>query len=70
MLRILLLIVLVWILYVVLKRFIAAVNNNKPQPPSAEKIVACSHCGLHIPENETHMINNQVYCKNPDCHPK
>lgn len=72
MIRTLLLIVLIWILYVVLKRFIASIaaNNTKARPASSEKIVACSHCGLHIPENETHTINNMVYCNNPDCQPK
>jgi hypothetical protein len=72
MLRILILIVLVWILVVVLKRFIASITANKTKttPSSAEKIVACNQCGLHIPENETQTIDGVVYCNNPDCHPK
>lgn len=72
MLRILILIVLVWILVVVLKRFIASITDNKTKTPpsSAEKIVACKQCGLHIPENETQTIDGVVYCNNPDCYPK
>jgi len=72
MLRILILIVLIWILAVVLKRFIASMTANKTKTPSSssEKIVACSQCGLHIPESETQTFDSVVYCNNPDCHPK
>lgn len=68
--RILLLIVLVWIVYVVLKRFIAnAKSNDRATKTTAhtEKFVACSQCGLHIPESESRMIDNLTYCNNPKC---
>jgi uncharacterized protein len=69
--RILLFIILFWILYVVIKRFVAFINANKTSTnkPSPEKIIACAQCGLHVPESETRIINNTVYCNNPDCHP-
>jgi uncharacterized protein len=73
MLRILLLLILIWILYAVLKRFIKFVayrNTTTDKPLSSEKIVACHHCGLHIPESETNTIDDAVYCNNPDCQPK
>lgn len=66
--RILLLLVLAWILYKVIKhiaqRFQAMDKSTKP---ASEKIVACSQCGLHVPESETKIVNNQVYCNNPNC---
>jgi uncharacterized protein len=73
MLRILLLIILIGVLYVVLKRFIkfvASRNASTDKLLSSEKIVACKHCGLHVPESETHHVDGAIYCNNPDCHPK
>lgn len=69
MARILLLIVLFWILYHVFKRIIASTKQasmqTKAQP--AEKIVMCSQCGLHIPESESVIKDDLIYCNNPDC---
>ncbi len=73
MLRILLLIIFFWILYLVLQRFMKFISTNDTtidKTLSSEKIVACNHCGLHIPESEAHTIGNAVYCNNPDCQPK
>jgi hypothetical protein len=69
MARILLLIVLVWILYRVFKRIATDANQNSKtaKTKSAEKIVQCSACGLHVPESESHTNNNLVYCNNPEC---
>ena len=68
--RILLLIILFWIVYIVVKRFIAKTKTNhapaKETPPT-EKIVACSQCGLHIPESESSVIDSIIYCNNPEC---
>lgn len=71
MARILLLIILIWIVYVVVKRFIAkASSNNTPTTKTShtEKIVACHQCGLHVPESESRMINGETYCNNPACY--
>jgi formylmethanofuran dehydrogenase subunit E len=68
--RILLLIILLWILYVVIKRFMAKTRSNKTSEKGGtrtEKIVACSQCGLHIPESESLVVNGMVYCNNPAC---
>jgi len=72
MARILLLIVLVWVLYLVFKRIAAGANQtSKPtQEKTAEKIVRCSTCGLHVPESESHVNNNLIYCNNPECGPQ
>ena len=68
--RILILLILCWVLYVVVKRFIASMKSSKTptkQTMHTEKIVACSQCGLHIPESESHMLNDTIYCNNPEC---
>ena len=78
MTRILLLILLVWILYAVIKRIIAKsefrnsasankTDKNGTDEKSAEKIVQCSRCGLHVPESDSHIKNNLITCNNPEC---
>lgn len=64
--RILLLIILFGLLYYVLKRLAANASQTPPAKP-AEKIVQCAQCGLHVPENESHLSNGQVICNNPQC---
>ncbi len=72
--RILLLIILLWILYIVFKRFVVVVKNHRTKTnqtsATPENIVACSQCGVHVPENEVQLINDTVYCNNPACKPK
>ena len=69
MARVLLFIVLVWILYVVIKRILAKNNteDNSHSEKPAESIVQCAKCGLHVPESESHISNNLVICNNPKC---
>ena len=31
------------------------------------KIVQCSRCGLHVPETESHLNNDQVICNSSKC---
>lgn len=68
--RILLLIILFWIVYIVVKRLVAKFQSNHApakEMPHAEKIVACSQCGLHIPESESQIVDSIIYCNNPEC---
>ena len=78
MARVLLLILLVWILYAVIKRIIAksefrnSASANKTDEAgtdekSAEQIVQCSQCGLHVPESDSHIKNGLITCNNPEC---
>lgn len=73
MARILLLLLLIWILYTVVKRFIASgTPNTTPKKSTAEteKIVACHQCGLHVPESESHLVGDLTVCNNPKCNGK
>jgi hypothetical protein len=68
--RILLLIVLLWIVYVLIKFFIKKAQSNNGQSKAdnqTEKVLACTKCGLHVPESETHISDGKVYCNNPNC---
>jgi len=73
MARVLLLILLVWILYVVVKRiYLGSTENHankkdKPAEKPSERIVQCWKCGLHVPESESHLTNNVVICNNSEC---
>jgi hypothetical protein len=69
MTRVFLLIALVWILYRVFKRIAigASQTGQSSQKESTEKVVQCSVCGLHVPESESHVKNNLIYCNNPEC---
>ena len=74
MARIIILIVLAWILYQIIKRVIAnakSQNTNKAEPNSDkkpdEKILQCTQCGCHVPQAETKIIKDKIICNNPDC---
>lgn len=71
MVRILILIILVWILYQIIKRIVRSANA-KPTPFDAkeqleEKIVQCAYCGCHVPISESQIKNEKIVCNNPDC---
>jgi formylmethanofuran dehydrogenase subunit E len=66
MTRILILIILGWILYQIIKRM-AASGDSKPNTKPVEKFVLCAKCGCHVPEAESQIKNDQVICNNPDC---
>ena len=75
MTRILILIVLIWILYQIIKRVIANAkaesaqqnNGQNPAKKQDEKMLQCTQCGCHVPESETKVVNQQIICNNPDC---
>ena len=75
MTRILILIVLIWILYQIIKRVIVTARaenarQNAEQKTSineAEKMLQCAHCGCHVPESETKVVNHLIVCNNPAC---
>ena len=33
-----------------------------PPPGGPQDILACAHCGVHIPQAEALMLGNQAYC--------
>lgn len=67
MARILLLIVLVWVLYRIVKRIAKNANPKPTQSGAEEKFVQCAHCGCHVPMSESLIKNNKIYCNNPEC---
>ena len=39
-------------------------SPRRPAPPdrSPQDILACAHCGVHIPKAEALMLGDQAYC--------
>ena len=66
MARILVLIFLAWLLYQTIKR-VAVKSNAKPSAKPEQNFVKCAHCGCHVPEAESQIINHNVVCSNPEC---
>lgn len=63
LLRIILLALLVWLVFRLVKRF-----RNRPSkdssriPPSPSDMVRCEQCGLHIPKIEAVRDNDHYFC--------
>ncbi len=71
MARILILIILGWLLYQIIKRVVAIIQT--PQEPEQEikpalnpelKIVQCANCGCHVPESESTLAHDKITCNN------
>ena len=78
MVRILILIILAWVLYQVIKRMLASFNAKKaakpqqtptqvPEQTPEQTIVQCAHCGCHVPMSESQIKDNKIICNNPEC---
>ena len=74
MVRILILIVLGWLLYQIIKRMLANFNSKKAGKPEQkpaqtpeQTIVQCAHCGCHVPTSESQIKNNKIICNNSEC---
>ena len=75
MTRILILIVLAWLLYQIIKRVIANIkaqdSTQKSQQDADinqdEKMLQCAQCGCHVPESNTKVVNEKIICNNPEC---
>jgi len=37
-------------------------DSSPQQPKASEKMVECSHCGVHLPESESVMAGDRVFC--------
>lgn len=66
--RMLMLIILGYLLYKLIKRLLTNTDaNNKQTKKPEEKMLQCSRCGCYAPISETKQKNNQVICNNPEC---
>ena len=63
--KLLILALLIWLGFVLFKKLRRAPSNIENQP-SAHKMLSCSTCATHIPENEAIIHNGKAYCSK-DC---
>ena len=63
--RFLFLLLAVFALWLIIKHLIQS-NRHKDHNPRIKtgKMLACKQCGLHIPENESVKIDDDIFC----CH--
>ncbi len=53
---------LVWIGFSLFKKLRKPKQNLEQSSPSNNKMLACSVCKTHIPENEAILQDGKVYC--------
>lgn len=70
MLKLLLLILAIWLIIVILKKFQQSLSNASSAEPTSEantqtieeSIVSCAVCGVHQPRNESILSGNLFFC--------
>jgi uncharacterized protein len=61
MAKLLLLVVGVWLVLTILKRYQKNMSDQQ-KPKVSEDMVKCAHCGVHLPKSESIFINQRYYC--------
>ena len=63
LLRLIIIGLIVWLAYRLIKRWQSSLSSSKSDTPSEiETMVQCQHCGLHIPKKEAIESHNEYYC--------
>jgi len=72
MIKIFLLIIAVWLVITVLKRYIGNLESSSgsadeadkmnPGHPESEDMVQCAYCGVHLPASDSFLVGGQYYC--------
>lgn len=64
MLKILLLAIIVWLLFLIIKRYNRSLRSGSASSKTVETaaMVQCRHCGLHIPKEDSIAVEGQYYC--------
>ena len=60
--KILLALLAIVLIYWILRTLSAGKRREKGKSAPAPKMIACDHCGLHVPENEAIRKEAHVYC--------
>ena len=64
MVKILLLAVMVWLLFQIIKRYSRSLQSRNDAKKRAEEavMVQCRHCGLHVPKEDSVTAQGQYFC--------
>ncbi|MBT4076825.1 MAG: hypothetical protein HOC92_15500 [Gammaproteobacteria bacterium] len=62
--RLLLLFLIIWFLFWILKKQFLGNNsdNSKAKPEEVEDMLACSYCGTHVPKSLGFQSVDKFYC--------
>ena len=58
--KILLLAIAIWLVFVILKRYRASMQQ--PRARTSEDMVQCAACGLHLPKSDSLTKDGLYYC--------
>ena len=52
------------IIFILLKRYLRNLQGpaSKTQPPVAESMVRCAHCGVNVPQTEAILSRGEYFC--------
>ncbi|MDP2830282.1 MAG: PP0621 family protein [Sulfuricellaceae bacterium] len=65
MLKLLLLVVIIWLVYSLLKKYSRSVDRDEQAPDvpaSPEDMVRCARCGVHLPRSEAILSGDETFC--------
>jgi len=64
MVKILLLAIVVWLLFLIIRRYNRSLQSGSASSKTAASavMVQCRHCGLHIPKEDSIAVEGQFYC--------
>ncbi|MDX1497109.1 MAG: PP0621 family protein [Salinisphaeraceae bacterium] len=62
MLRLILIIVVAFVGYQLVRKLLSTSQQGQQSPKQYENMVSCSHCGLHLPKTEAIEKNGKPYC--------
>ncbi len=61
-LRLVIILIGLWLVLTLIKRALAPHRKSPPDKPAVAKMVACAHCGVHIPESTAVRDGDRLYC--------
>ena len=64
LIKLLLLVVGVWLIYTILKKYARSVEKDEqavPPSPVQEDMVRCAQCGVHLPKSESILSRGEFY---------
>lgn len=59
--RIIMLALIIWLIYAILKRAINTAQKT-PKNNAVDDIVQCAYCGVYSPKRESYLTGQQYFC--------
>lgn len=61
-LRLVIILIGVWLVIQIIKRALSSRSRPTHRKPAISNMVACAHCGVHVPESLAIREGNKTYC--------